>query len=437
MSNNKFIVENSENLDEKIDAINYLIQESDLDQSLIHFLVHGLNSSNRGLKDACYRALVNYPAHLKDFVASAVAPIIETREIELRNLAGDILTKLKKHSSGALVNYLKSDDFDIRKFACDIIGLVDDGENIDTIMQLYDDSDDNVVLSSIEAIGNIFYRNQTNVDKQHIVKSLIELYEINNENLQPQIIETLGKIGGSDSESFLLNIVRHDTDLFLKIAAIDSLAVVGSDIGICNLLLSEINEYPIEIQTVVLKTALAIGFRIEEIPELPDNSRNIAHKALLDDDPDISSAGLAALGQQFKTEDVRFIIKFYEKAEFETQQYILYNLLENSSNGVKQDFVVTFFDCNIDDDSASNNTDFVSAIQTIWESLSNYNQEFVLKMIIELMIEKNCINKNEVIEILSKFDDELLEKVRTLIISDNTEISKSLDELFQKIYYFK
>ncbi len=88
--------------------------------------------------------------------------------------------------------------------------------------------------------------------------------------------------------------------------------------------------YPKEIQTIVLKTAIAIAYRLESMPEIPESTREIARQALLDADENVSSAGLAALGERYLIDDIQFLVKFYDKANYETQQYIIYNLLENS-----------------------------------------------------------------------------------------------------------
>lgn len=437
MENYKQIVEKGNVADEIIDAINNLIKKSDYDEKLITTFVKYLNSDNRGLRDASYRILTQFPDQLKSKVAASVAPMIETRAIEFRNLAGDILLKLGYPSVQPLIKYLKVEDFDIRKFACDIIGLVDDGGMLDTIMQLYDDNDTNVVLSSIEAVGNIFYNNQTNVDKPHIVASLIELFETNNDVLKPQIVETLGKIGGKEAEKFLLNVLRYEQDFFVKIAAIDSLAIVGSDIEICNMLLEEINNYPFDIQTVVLKTAIAIGYRIEALPELPKEGREIARRALIDSDNDISSAGLVALGSTFDLIDIKNLIIFYEKADYDTQQYIQYNLFENSNTEVIAEFLNTVFKCHINQDTASINLDLISTLQTLWSNISIERRLFILKELCKLILNSICINNNELIELYAKFDNKELEIAKSTIIKENPDLLRSVDELFEKIYYFK
>ena len=437
MENYKQIVEMSLVADEIIDAINNLINQHEFDEKLIPALVKYLSSDNMGLRDASYRILINYPENLKPKVAEHVAPMIETRAIEFRNLAGDILLKLGLPSVKPLVKYLKVEDFDIRKFACDIIGLVDDGTMLDTVMQLYDDNDTNVVLSSIEAVGNIFYNNQTNVDKQHITASLIELFETNNEVLKPQITETLGKIGGKDAENFLLNILRYEQDFFVKIAAIDSLAIVGSDIEICNMLLNEINNYPFDIQTVVLKTAVAIGYRIESLPELPPEGRGIARRALVDLDSDISSAGLVALGNTYFVEDIKNLIVFYEKADFDTQQYIQFNLFENSSEEAISDFFNQVFECHVNQDTASINLDLISTLQSIWSNISADRKPFIMFELCKMILNTDCINNNELIELYAKFNDAELQGAKNTIIQENPDLLKSVDELFEKIYYFK
>lgn len=295
----------------------------------------------------------------------------------------------------------------------------------------------NVVLSSIEAVGNIFYRNQTNVDKTHIIYSLIELYETNNDVLKPQIVDTLGKIGGKEAEEFLLNILRYDNDYFLKIASIDSLAIVGSNIEISNLLLSEINTYPIDIQTVVLKTALAIGVRLGELPELPSESRKIAHKALKDLDKDISSAGLVALGETYELEDIDSLVNFFERADYDTQQYILYNLVENSYPKVLESFFDKIFDIHINENNSSNNIELLLVIHPAWNNFVPDKQKMILTTLLNVVLNRNTIDNTDLIEFIAKFEATQLEEVKEEMKLADTSIIKPIDELFQKIYNFQ
>ncbi|HRP02193.1 MAG TPA: HEAT repeat domain-containing protein [Candidatus Kapabacteria bacterium] len=437
MDNNKEIIVKSTNTDEIIIAINNLISEANYDQELIAQFVKFLNSDDRGLRDAAYRILIHYPDNLKSKVAEKVAPMIENRAIEYRNLAGDILLKLGLPSALSLVKYLKVDDFDIRKFACDIIGLIDDGTLLDTVMQLYDDTDTNVVLSAIEAVGNIFYNNQTNIDKTHIIESLVELFETGNEVVKPQIVEALGKIGGKEAEKFLLNVLRYESDFFVKIAAIDSLAIVGSDLDICTMLLDEIHTYPYNIQTVVLKTAIAIGYRIGVQATLPIEGRDIARRALIDIDSDISSAGLVALGESYEVADIENLVVFYEKSDFETQQYLLYNLIQNSEVNAINEFLRLYFDIHNKKEFTSANVDLVSTIQSIWQNISENKGIIVITLLCELIMINESTNKNELLELISKFSESELTIVKLQLSNNAPELSEAIEELFKQIYIFK
>ncbi len=437
MDNYKEIIEKSSASEEIIDAINHLINQNEYDEKLIPIYVKYLTSNNRGLRDASYRILIHYPDNLKSKVADNVAPLIEPRDIEFRNLAGDILLKLGIYSVKPLIKYLKVDDFDIRKYACDIIGLVDDGKSIDTIIQLYDDNDINVVLSSIEAVGNIFFNNQTNVDKNHIIDSLIELFETNNEVVKPQIVETLGKIGGKESERFLLNVLRYESDFFIKIAAIDALAIVGSDIEICKMLMNELHSYPYDIQTVVLKTIMAISFRINDVPQLPTESRDIARRALADSDNDISSAGLIALGNSYLYDDTQNLSEYYDRADFETKQYILFNLLENSNDNVIQEFCSKIFKIYIKQAEISNIIDFISTIHSIWKNISSERKPIIITYLINLILQFELTNNNEMFELLSKFETNELNIAKELMIDTQPTMIQLINELFEKIDYLK
>ena len=434
----KNIAAKSQNIDEKIDAINSLIIYNLLDKECINFLLNGLVSDNRALRDISSRALTSFPSALHYDVAKSVVHLIGHHNIEIRNLAGDLLIKLGKISSSALLPALKSDDFDIRKFACDIIGLVDDGSSLDIVLQMYDDSDENVVLSSIEAVGNILNRLfESGFDSELYVESLIELYNNGSENLKPQLIESIGKAGGSKSEEFLINLVRFEDDLFLRIASIDSLANVGSNLEICNMLLEEIVNYPEDIQSILLKTVFAIGYRIEQIPELPFHNRQIAYNALNENDADLRAAGLAALGNTYFTEDVEYIINEFKQSNFDTNQFILYNMIENSEMTVFRNFFEKYFDCRINEDTATANLEFINTIISIWDNINDQKRFEVLAEISKMAMTHNCSNKSELIELLAGFEEYNQQEFIDFLY-DFTGFEKSMIENFiNDIYYYK
>ena len=93
------------------------------DREVIVAFAKGLTDADKGVRDICALALEranNVPIPIR---AEAVAPLITKEDIEVRNLAGDVLLKFGAAAVDALYPYLSDPKEDNRKFACDIIGL--------------------------------------------------------------------------------------------------------------------------------------------------------------------------------------------------------------------------------------------------------------------------------------------------------------------------
>jgi HEAT repeat protein len=79
-----------------------LIDTGIYNAEIIKAFIQGLSDNDNGLKDICYRALSNPPIELGEQVAEHIVHFISSKEIELRNLAGDILLKIGTSAEPAL-----------------------------------------------------------------------------------------------------------------------------------------------------------------------------------------------------------------------------------------------------------------------------------------------------------------------------------------------
>ena len=185
-------------------------------------LAAALRDENKGVRDSALRSLSIIGS---ENVAHAAVEYIADENIVTRNLAAELLLKLKSSSVGALLPYLYDVNQDVRKFAVDILGLIGNEQTVDHILPLLDDADENVVVSAAEALGNI--------RSTRAVPHLVRIFKLH-DFAKTTIAEALGKIGGDEASEFLLKyfsamVSRQDIDPLVLYAVADSIALIGSE----------------------------------------------------------------------------------------------------------------------------------------------------------------------------------------------------------------
>mgnify|MGYP002784574704 CR=1 FL=1 len=298
---------------------------------VISAFTKGLSDNDKGVRDICALALTrlgNSDTRMSaDSIAKAVVPLIAHDDIEVRNLAGDVLIKLGPDAVDALYPYLKDAAADNRKFACDIIGLSNNPTAIPKVRAILSDTDDNVRCAAVEALGFL--------KADDLLGDIIAMYD--DEPVRPYVVAAVGNIGGKQAQDFLLKIM-NEPDEFVQIAAVDALAVCADEIGIAHKLLSLLPTAGEDVQPVLLRTMYSIAFRLQVAVELPKELRKIAQNALLDDDPDTRIAGLLALGKEYEEEDIEALLHEITQNNPETQQHILSVILSGSAPAVTREF---------------------------------------------------------------------------------------------------
>ena len=184
-------------------------------------LAAALWDESKGVRDAAVRALCQ---HDGGQVARAIVDLIRDENIMTRNLIAELLLKWGKSSIPAVMSYTQDPSCHVRKFSLDIIGLIGTDEQLPDVLPLLDDPDQNVVLSAVEALGNI--------GSADAISHLIRTYDVQ-EFGQTFIAEALGKIGGSDAGDFLLlnlkiELSKRSPDPLLLFALIEALGACGS-----------------------------------------------------------------------------------------------------------------------------------------------------------------------------------------------------------------
>jgi HEAT repeat protein len=192
------------------------------DRNVLAVLSIAIQDENKGVEDAVSRSFLSIGGV---GAARAIVYHIEDENIASRNLAAKLLIRLGENSVHALVPYLRSDNKDVRKLAVDILGEIKSKEPIYYLLPLLQDSDPNVIVAALEALGNI----GSNV-------AIVPIGDTYNRYPFARImaIEALGKIGGDSVRSFLENKFKEafaagNTDGVYLFALLDAIGIVGND----------------------------------------------------------------------------------------------------------------------------------------------------------------------------------------------------------------
>lgn len=405
--------------EERRSAAEILMQSEYLSDSALHAFAQGLLDDDSGVQDICSYAFVKDVDAQGDSKAKAVAPIILHPDIEVRNLAGDILTRLGGSSVQALAQFLYNEDFDVRKYACDIIGLVGTQDDAELILPLLDDKDVNARYSAIETLGNLRALNA--------IGHILGLYA-HDEEVRPFVIEALGKIGGDVAQSFLVSTLKNEKDTLLRIAAIDALAMCGEQSYIGKKLVEVLPTVQEELQAVVVKAIVAINMRSGEALSFPLRYRHIAQSAVVSDDTDESQAGILALGDLYQSSDIPYLIHSIRNHGEEIVQHVVSTLVCNSPSGVVEEFLVRLIaDSNGEE---ANVAQVLSVALPVAECIPEETIHGIVKVINEYSVNTSAAAMGDVLNIISRLNMSIfLQNIDELLSSDNSAIVEEALEI--------
>jgi len=246
-------------------------------------LAAALEDESKGVRDAAGRSLraiggIN--------VARAIVEYIGHENIVTRNLAAELLVKLGSIAIPALVPYLDHENQDTRKFAVDVLGLIGAPDPTPHMLPLLLDPDTNVVVSVVEALGNM-----------RSIQSLPFLYETydRDDYTRPAVAEALGKIADPQAEGFLLERLRHSlvtvaVDPLTPFAIIEALGIIGDTTALTTLR-ERIPEVKGRVRSVLLHAMVQIAKRVRmPLPVLTGMQEDFL-RVLRDDDVQVRISG--------------------------------------------------------------------------------------------------------------------------------------------------
>jgi HEAT repeat protein len=304
---------------------------TELNLEILSVFVDGLLDSDSGVRDVVFRTLISQENELASYITNSIVSNIASDDIQLRNICGEILKRTGKYSPESFLKYLEDNDQHTRQFAVDVCANIDSPCIREKLAgMIYDDST-NVRASVYEALGIL------NIKES--IASLIARYEYE-DDLKPLIIDTLGKYEDEIAEKFILDLLKIDDDIFIKLACLDSLSTFSKSEKIIDALLNDISQYPESIQSFLLKTIVFILERLNK--ELPNNDgiMDIAVNALHEDDENVIYSALKIIGAKMEAEH----IPLYADIILKEIPLILYTFIANLLSMNDSDFTRKLLD---------------------------------------------------------------------------------------------
>jgi len=187
---------------------------SEIDEAALE-LVGYLTDDDKGVRDAVANSLkkLNYQP-----VAYELVEYLKNQQIDIRNYASDILVNMQEKAVPALLKMLNDPDHDARKFSADILGLIKTDKSLPELILHLDDADANVVVSAIEALGNL--------GNQQAIAPLIQKAHRDPE-LMAMVLDALGKISSDKVNSLILESLSHD-DAITVFSAVETIGQIGT-----------------------------------------------------------------------------------------------------------------------------------------------------------------------------------------------------------------
>lgn len=186
------------------------------DKGIDLYALARLEDPNRGVREAAAEIVERIPLTSS---GPKLVGLLNSPHIEIRNLAAKILMKIGHATSEYLLAGLKTDNQDVRKFVVDILGKVGTDDAVpDLIELLFADPDDNVVVSTVEALGQIA--------SPKALEPLIRFFNERPE-MQMETVEALGFIAEPASLSFLKDLLGKTEDPLMLMALVDALGNTG------------------------------------------------------------------------------------------------------------------------------------------------------------------------------------------------------------------
>lgn len=199
------------------------VQPDQLNDALLRILVHKLEDENKGVRDAAFQVLSKCKNEL---LPRLLVPFFYYRDLEVKNLAVDIMVQLGELAVPELIEILDTSDPDAQKSAAEVINIIKSHQAVDALLRHLDDPDPNVAFASIEALGSI--------GDLKAIQPLIKVFK-ESEDLRGVAIEAIGKILSHSIPDELLKALNED-DPLVVFSVVEALGKIKAPIALEKLL---------------------------------------------------------------------------------------------------------------------------------------------------------------------------------------------------------
>lgn len=177
-------------------------------------LVNALTDESIAVAEACSQALMRIGGAA---AAEAIAPLLSTEDVRLRNHAAEILAKLGAEAVPTLENRLRSKDRDVRKFAIDTLVEIGSHDSAQALLVALDDEDVNIASTAADGLGAIG-------DESHL--AALEAHLGEDEWMHCAALRSMGMIGGEKAVETLLRSMKSES-MMIKMTATQSVAALA------------------------------------------------------------------------------------------------------------------------------------------------------------------------------------------------------------------
>lgn len=134
------------------------------------------------------------------YVIKEMLRLLESEEAYIRSFAFEILMAVGNDNIDMIIEEVEHSDKNKKKFIVDILGHLANEKSIPALLKCLDDEDENIIQSTVEALGNIGDRS--------VVNNLIKIFPICNLWTKYAIFDAIHRIGDQRDISRMKNMLN-------------------------------------------------------------------------------------------------------------------------------------------------------------------------------------------------------------------------------------
>ncbi len=214
----------------------------------VEHLLRGVRDEHRAVREAAAEIFLSVPA---EHCLRPLTPLLGDPHIEVRNLVASVIAKFGDDAVGYLMEALKHENEDVRKFSADILGLARSDRAVNGLAKALYDPVENVGISAAEALGKI----RSPKGLPHLIAAFKD-----RDYLKRECAEALGLLNVADGARFLMEQFFTTDDLLVQYAIVDAMGNAG-DLSVLDFLETHIKDMSDSLHGPVATALLKIAKR--------------------------------------------------------------------------------------------------------------------------------------------------------------------------------